>query len=78
MAARALPGGGTAMFALMALAGDLGCSLGPALVGMVAGKSGGSLKSGLLAAVVFPVLLLAGLFFLRTGKNGSGVADDGA
>ena len=66
------------MFALMALAGDLGCSLGPALVGMVAGKSGGSLKSGLLAAVVFPVLLLAGLFFLRTGKNGSGVADDGA
>ena len=57
-AARALPGGGTAMFALMALAGDMGCSGGPTLVGLVSGAMGGSLKAGLLAAVVFPLGML--------------------
>ena len=65
MAARMLPMGGTAMYALMALAGDLGCSSGPTLVGMVAGASGGVLQPGLLAAIVFPVLLLAGMFLLK-------------
>ncbi|MCI8466278.1 MAG: MFS transporter [Lachnospiraceae bacterium] len=77
MAASALPGGGTAMFALMALAGDLGCSSGPTLVGMVAETTGGGLKSGLLAAVVFPVLIFAGILLLKKGKNGSEVAADG-
>lgn len=48
---------GTALFALLALAGDLGCILGPAAVGMVSGARGDDLKTGLLAAVVFPVLL---------------------
>ena len=59
----ALPGGGTAMFALMALAGDMGCSAGPTVVGLVSGAVGGSLKAGLLAAIVFPLgmLLFAGL-----------------
>lgn len=65
MAARMLPMGGTAKYALMALAGDLGCSSGPTLVGMVAGASGGVLQPGLLAAIVFPVLLLAGMFLLK-------------
>ena len=53
-----LPGGGTAMYALMALCGDLGCSGGPTLVGMVANSAGGELRVGLLAALVFPVLML--------------------
>ena len=60
-AAAGLPRGGTAMFALMALAGDLGCSSGPTLVGMVSSALGDDLKRGILAGVVFPVLLLAGL-----------------
>ena len=62
-AMRALPGGGTAMFALLALAGDLGCSSGPTVVGLVSGAMGGSLKPGLLAAVIFPLgmLICAGL-----------------
>lgn len=61
--------GGTAMFALLALAGDLGCGGGPAYVGMVAGRFGGNLKKGLLAATVFPVLLLAALALCsRRGK----------
>lgn len=60
-AAAGLPRGGTAMFALMALAGDLGCSSGPTLVGIVSSALGDDLKRGILAGVVFPVLLLAGL-----------------
>ena len=53
-----LPGGGTAMYALMALCGDLGCSGGPTLVGFVANAAGGELRTGLIAALVFPVLML--------------------
>lgn len=67
-AAAAVPRGGTALFALMALAGDLGCSGGPTLVGMVSSHFGDDLKKGVLAAVVFPLLLLAGIFFC-SGKR---------
>ena len=63
-----LPGGGTAMYALMALFGDLGCSGGPTLVGLTAGAAGGQLQSGLLAAIVFPVLMLALILTLRERK----------
>lgn len=61
MASAACPKGGTAMFALLALAGDLGCSAGPSLVGFVSDAANGNLKAGLLAAISFPVLLLFGL-----------------
>lgn len=54
--------GGTAMFAFLALAGDLGCSLGPTLVGTVSDTFGDDLKLGILAAVIFPVTLLICLF----------------
>ena len=60
-ASAALPRGGTALFALMALAGDLGCSGGPTLVGMISSGFGDNLKLGILAALAFPVLLLAGI-----------------
>lgn len=53
-----LPGGGTAMYALMALCGDLGCSGGPTLVGLAANTAGGELRVGLLLALVFPALML--------------------
>ena len=53
------------MFALLALAGDLGGSIGPALVGMVSERAGGSLQVGILAGTVFPVLLIVGLLLLR-------------
>lgn len=59
-AAAALPKGGTAMFALLALGGDVGCSGGPTLVGFVSELAGGNLKKGILAGVIFPVLLLIG------------------
>lgn len=60
-AAAALPKGGTAMFALLALGGDLGCSGGPTVVGTVSSAMGENLKMGILAAVVFPALLLTGI-----------------
>ena len=57
-AASALPVGGTAMYALLALAGDLGCSSGPTLVGFVSNAMGGNMKAGILVAMVFPVVML--------------------
>lgn len=57
--------GGTAMFALLALAGDVGCSGGPTAVGMVSGALGDNLKLGILAGVIFPILLLMGIFACR-------------
>lgn len=65
-ATSALKNGGTAMFALMALAGDLGCSGGPTLVGFVSGHFQDNLRTGILSAVLFPLLMLAGL--LLCGK----------
>ena len=68
-AAAALPKGGTAMFALLALGGDVGCSGGPTLVGFVSEFFGGDLKKGILAGGVFPVLLLLGVALCRQGKE---------
>ena len=60
-AAAGLPRGGTALFALMALAGDLGCSGGPTVVGIVSSHFQDNLKMGILTAVIFPLLLLVGI-----------------
>lgn len=57
-ATAAIPGGGTAMFALLALAGDLGCAGGPTLAGLVSDAAGGNLRTGILAAAVFPAGML--------------------
>lgn len=64
-AAAALPKGGTAMFALLALGGDIGCSGGPTVVGLVSGALEDNLKMGILAGVIFPVVLLAGIMLCR-------------
>ena len=68
-ASAALPKGGTAMFALLALGGDIGCSGGPTLVGMVSGTLGDNLKMGILAGIIFPVLLLMGIILCRKTKG---------
>lgn len=60
-ASAALPKGGTAMFALLALGGDVGCAGGPTVVGIVSSMFGDNLKTGILAGVLFPVLLLIGI-----------------
>ena len=61
-AASLLPRGGTAMFALLALAGDVGCASGPSVVGFVSGIAEGNLKIGILAAIGFPVVLICCIF----------------
>ena len=65
ISAQKCPKGGTAMFALLALAGDLGASVGPSSVGKIANWANGGLKSGLLFSAVFPALLIVGLVFLK-------------
>ena len=56
------------MFALLALAGDLGCTSGPTFAGLVSSRFGNDLHTGILAAVIFPVLLLAGMVLCRKVK----------
>ena len=64
-ASAALPKGGTAMFAFLALAGDSGAMVSPAVVGSLSEMAGGNLKTGLLAAAVFPVILVFVLLILK-------------
>ena len=68
-ASQSLPKGGTAMFAMLALAGDVGCGSGPTVVGYVTGLVGEDLKRGILAGVIFPVLLLVGIALLHRRAN---------
>lgn len=63
MASASIRGGGTAMFAFLALAGDLGCSGGPTLVGQVSALMGNDLKMGILTAVLFPIMFVLVLKF---------------
>ena len=65
------PKGGTAMFAFLALAGDLGATVSPAVVGSVSDMAGGNLKTGLFAATVFPAILVISLIILNKDKNRS-------
>ena len=62
---KACPRGGTAMFAFLALAGDLGATASPAMVGSLAEMAGSNLKTGLLSATIFPVVLIISLLMLK-------------
>lgn len=68
-ASASLTRGGTALFALLALAGDVGCSGGPTLVGMVSGALNDNLKMGILAGIVFPILLFVGIILCSKLKK---------
>lgn len=57
--------GGNFLFALMALSGDLGCSLGPSAVGAASGHFGGDLNKGILCAIVFPIAMLGILIVMK-------------
>lgn len=75
-AAASLRTGGTAMFALLALAGDVGCSGGPTLVGFVSGISSDNLKKGILAGIVFPILLIVGILLLKKQQNAGSIKSE--
>ena len=69
ISAQKCPAGGTAMFALLALAGDLGGSVGSSAVGVFSNLAGGNLKMGLLVATFFPLILILGLVILKRTVN---------
>ncbi len=64
-----IPLGGTAMFALLAMAGDLGGSIGPSVIGVVTQNANDNLKAGMLAACVFPVVLILSVLFIRKKRT---------
>lgn len=66
--------GGTVMFSMLALGGDLGCSAGPMLVGFIASKT--SINIGILSATVFPIILFVGLLILKNNKKSKLVSLD--
>ena len=68
LAAAGIPSGGTAMFGLLALAGDIGCASGPTFVGLLSDRTG-DLHTGILAAICFPALLLSGLLWFGKIRN---------
>lgn len=74
LSAKNLPAGGTAMFAFLALAGDLGCSSGPAVVGFVSGLADGNMKSGILSGIIFPITLIIMLLYLMKRERKTGNA----
>ena len=65
ISSKAFPTGGTAMFALLAMAGDLGGSIGPAIVGRVADMFGGSIHVGMRIGLLFPITLCFMLFLFN-------------
>lgn len=69
ISSRSCPKGGTAMFAFLALAGDLGATVSPVMVGSISEVAGGDLKTGLLTATVFPIILVIGLIVLKCNKK---------
>lgn len=58
LASAKLPYGGVRMFAVLAMAGDIGCLVGPTAAGWLAEAFGNNLKIAFLAAIVFPILIL--------------------
>ena len=65
ISSRVLPKGGTAMFALLALAGDLGGAVGPAIIGNVSQRAGENLQAGVLAGIGFPIVLVICVLTVR-------------
>lgn len=69
IASKIMPRGGTAMFALLALAGDLGGAMGPAIVGNVSQAAGENLQIGILAGIGFPAVLALSVLILRKWRK---------
>lgn len=69
LASKELPRGGTAMFGMLAMAGDIGCTTGPTLVGLCAGAFSDDIGTGLAFALVFPVLFFVFTACLKSPKK---------
>lgn len=64
-----IPSGGTAMFALLAMAGDMGGALGPWIVGNITQSAGDNMQKGMLAGCVFPIVLTLVLLIMKKSKK---------
>ena len=74
ISSKTFPTGGTAMFALLAMAGDLGGSIGPAIVGRVTQFAGDNIRVGMRVGLIFPTVLILMLIIIsisaaKTEKN---------
>lgn len=69
LSSQRFPTGGTAMFALLAVAGDLGGSFGPGIVGRVTQSAGDNIQVGIGVGLIFPIVLLVMLFILKKGNE---------
>lgn len=65
IASARIPLGGTGLFALLAMGGDLGASIGPGIIGVVTQNAGDNMRAGMLAACVFPIIVIAAVCLLR-------------
>lgn len=68
ISSKKFPRGGTAMFALLAMAGDLGGSIGPGIVGRVTQFAGDNIQTGLRVGMVFPLILLLMVIVMDKSK----------
>ena len=66
ISSKQFPTGGTAMFALLAMAGDLGGAFGPSLVGQITQKNGDNLQAGMLFGCIFPIVLIISMLLINT------------
>jgi len=69
ISSKKFPAGGTAMFALLAMAGDLGGSIGPGIVGRVTQMAGDNIRTGMTVGLIFPIVLVIGLLLFDKSKN---------
>lgn len=69
ISSKKFPTGGTAMFALLAMAGDLGASIGPSLVGRITQYAGDDIRIGMRIGLVFPIVLLVMIFVMNRNKE---------
>lgn len=69
ISSKKFPAGGTAMFALLAMAGDLGGSIGPGIVGRVTQMTGDNIRTGMTVGLIFPIILVVGLLLFDKMKS---------
>ena len=71
ISSRKFPAGGTAMFALLAMAGDLGGSIGPGIVGRISQAAGDNIRIGMTVGLIFPIIMVIGLLLFGRQKQKS-------
>ncbi len=69
VASQKCPKGGTSLFAFLALAGDIGCAGGPTQVGLISSQFSNNLKTGLISAIIFPIIMIIALLILRNSQS---------